>query len=81
MKLLRDLAEESGGRMYSIGDVSELPDAMEKLNRALRDQYTLAYSPTNPAHDGKYRKVQLKLLPPPGWPRMRASWRTGYYAP
>jgi Ca-activated chloride channel homolog len=81
MHLLRDLAEETGGRMYPIKNISQLPDAMEKVSAALRDQYTLAYSSTNPARDGRYRKVQVKLFPPSGGPRMRASWRTGYYAP
>jgi Ca-activated chloride channel family protein len=81
MSLLRKLAEETGGRMFRVTDVSQLPEAVQKLNAALRDQYTLAYSPKNSAHDGRYRKVQLKLFPPPGLPPVRATWRTGYYAP
>lgn len=81
IKLLGQLAEETGGRMFPIDKISQLPEAMEKLSAALREQYTLAYAPTNTARDGRYRKVQVKLVQPPGFPRLHLSWRNGYYAP
>jgi hypothetical protein len=31
--------------------------------------------------DGKYRRIDLKLIPPKGLPKLRAYWRRGYYAP
>jgi Ca-activated chloride channel family protein len=81
MDLLSKLAGETGGRLFRCGNIAELPDAMAKLSTALREQYTLVYTPKNPAKDGKYNRVQLKLTPPPGFPRLHAYWRTGYYAP
>jgi VWFA-related protein len=81
IRSLGRLAEETGGRIFQIGSVKQLPEAMSKVSAALREQYILAYSPTNPARDGKYRKVLVKLFAPVGGPRLRASWRNGYYAP
>lgn len=81
MDLLSKLAEETGGRLFRCGNIAELPDAMAKLSTALREQYTLVYTPKNPSKDGKYNRVQLKLTPPPGFPRLHAYWRNGYYAP
>jgi Ca-activated chloride channel family protein len=81
LKLLENLAEETGGHMFEIKNVWQLPEAMSKLSTALREQYNLTYSPANTARDGKYRHVQVKLTPPPGFPRLHLSWRNGYYAP
>jgi Ca-activated chloride channel family protein len=79
--LLHNIADQSGGRMFEIGDVSQLPDVASKISEELRNQYMLGYVPANPKHDGKYHKVQVKLVPPKGAPKMRAAWRHGYYAP
>jgi VWFA-related protein len=81
MKLLSNLAEETGGRLFPVHNVNQLPEAVAKLNAALRDQYMLAYYPTNRARDGKFRRVQVRLVPPPSSPLLHASWRSGYYAP
>ena len=81
MKLLSNLAEETGGRLFPVRNVNQLPEAVAKLNAALRDQYMLAYYSTNHARDGKFRRVQVRLVPPPSSPLLHASWRSGYYAP
>jgi Ca-activated chloride channel family protein len=81
MKLLGNLAEETGGRLFPVHNLNQLPDAIAKLNTALRDQYMLAYYPTNPSRDGKYRRVQVRVVTPPDLPSLHASWRVGYYAP
>jgi Ca-activated chloride channel homolog len=81
MKLLSNLAEETGGRLFAVHNVNQLPEAVAKLNAALRDQYMLAYYSTNRARDGKFRRVQVRLVPPPSSPSLHASWRSGYYAP
>jgi Ca-activated chloride channel family protein len=79
-RLLSNLAEETGGRLFRVHNVSQLPEAVEKLNSALRDQYVLAYYPKNSVRDGKYRHVQVRLVNAPNLPSLRASWRAGYYA-
>jgi Ca-activated chloride channel homolog len=47
----------------------------------LRNQYVLAYTPSNEQKNGKYRKVEVKLNAPDGLSSLKARWRTGYYAP
>jgi VWFA-related protein len=79
--LLTDIAEQTGGRQYPAESVNELPDIAAKIGLELRNQYILGYAPQNREHDGKYRRVQVKLIPPRGLPPLRATWRLGYYAP
>jgi VWFA-related protein len=79
--LLSEIAEQTGGRQYPAESVNELPDIAAKIGLELRNQYILGYAPQNREHDGKYRRVQVKLAPPRGLPPLRASWRLGYYAP
>ena len=64
-----------------VDNVNDLPDVAAKIGAELRNEYMLGYSPQNQEHDGKYRRVQVKLVPPRGLPPLRASWRLGYYAP
>jgi Ca-activated chloride channel family protein len=79
--LLGHLAEQTGGRAFSIDNVNELPDVAAKIGVELRNRYVLGYSPKNVERDGKYRRVQVKVVPPRGLPSLKATWRLGYYAP
>jgi Ca-activated chloride channel family protein len=79
--LLADLAEVSGGRMFSVEDTNELPDIAEKISIELRNQYVIGYRPSNLVRDGRWRRVKVKLNPPKGLPALQIYSRTGYYAP
>jgi Ca-activated chloride channel homolog len=79
--LLKELAEQTGGRHFPAENLNHLPDIAAKIGMELRSQYILGYTPTNKERDGKYRKVQVKLLQPRAMPPLRAYWRLGYYAP
>jgi Ca-activated chloride channel family protein len=79
--LLSELAEITGGRQYPVDNVNELPDIAAKVGVELRNQYVLGYAPLNRERDGKYRKVQVKLIQPPRMPQLRSSHKMGYYAP
>ena len=79
--LLSEIAEQTGGRHFAVDNLNELPDVAAKIGVELRNQYILGYTPSNVERDGKYRKVQVKLVQPRGLPPLRASWRLGYYAP
>lgn len=79
--LLADLAEISGGRMFSVEDPNELPDIAEKISIELRNQYVLGYRPSNLVRDGRWRRIKVKLSPPKGLPPLQVYARTGYYAP
>ena len=35
----------------------------------------------DPQRDGRYHKVEVKVVPPRGLPKLNAHWRTGYFAP
>ncbi len=78
--LLNELAEQSGGRHYP-ADASELPDIAAKIGMELRNRYVLGYSPTAAMRDGRYHRVEVKLIPPHGLPKLTAHWRQGYFAP
>lgn len=80
-QLLQSLCEESGGRMYQVDDINELSDIAEKISTELRNQYVIGYRPRQLAHDGKWRKLKVKVNPPPGLPPLTVYARTGYYAP
>lgn len=79
--LLNDLAEQTGGRAYAVENPAELPDIAAKIGVELRNQYILGYMPKNQERDGKYRRVQVKLVQPKGLPPLKAVFRLGYYAP
>jgi len=78
--LLRDLAEPTGGRHF-FTNLHDLPDIAEKIGIELRNEYLIGYSPSNGARDGKYRKITVKVIQPPGLPKLRSYWRKGYVAP
>ncbi len=78
--LLKKMSEETGGR-YFAANFADLPDIAEKVAIDLRNRYLLGYNPTNPVRDGRYHRVEVKVVPPPGLPPLKVSWRRGYYAP
>ncbi len=79
--LLSDVTELTGGRAFSIDNPNDLADVSTKIGIELRNQYVLGYRPKNPVHDGKWRKIKVKLIPPKGLPPLRVYAKTGYYAP
>jgi Ca-activated chloride channel homolog len=74
---LKEMSQETGGRVFTPFKVEELDDAFRQINQELRSQYSLGYMSTNPARDGSYRKVEIKV-PERG---LRLTYRKGYYAP
>jgi Ca-activated chloride channel homolog len=58
-----------------------LADVATKIGIELRNQYVLGYRPKSPGHDGKWRKIKVKLIPPKGLPPLKVYAKTGYYAP
>jgi VWFA-related protein len=72
---LKDLAENSGGAFFD-GN-TDLSDAFANVAKELASQYSIGYYSTNTSHDGKFRKVQIKLKKP----GLVARTRKGYYAP
>lgn len=79
--LLTDMTEQTGGRHFAIQNLGELPDVAEKIGLELRNEYMLGYRPKNDARDGKYRKVEVKLVKVEKLPKLKSRARGGYYAP
>jgi Ca-activated chloride channel family protein len=79
--LLTDISEVTGGREFGVDDVDELPDIAEKIGIELRNEYVIGYEPSNLQRDGKWRKIRVKLSPPPGLPPLTVNAKAGYYAP
>ncbi len=80
-KLLGQLSEQTGGRVFSASTAADLPAIAARIGVELRNQYVLAYAPSNHNKDGKYRKVEVRVKPSAQLPGLKARWRLGYYAP
>ena len=80
-QLLHELSEATGGRLFQVHDVQDLSDIAERISEELRNEYVLGYTPTDRRHNGVWRKVSVRLLPPPGLPELSVHNREGYYAP
>jgi len=79
--LLTDVTDMTGGRVFSVERIEDLPDIATKIGMELRNQYVLGYRPSNKTHDARWRKVKVKLRPPRGLPPLSVYAKTGYYAP
>jgi len=79
--LLSEISSETGGRLFEVNQVKQLPDVAAKIAGWLRTQYVLGYVPTHTERDGTYRRVELKVQRPKGFPKLYVIWRQGYYAP
>ena len=77
-RLLTEIAEETGGREIPVHQARELPAAAAEIGFELRNRYVLAYRPEDAACDGKYHRVQVRLV---GHRFTHLSFRSGYYAP
>jgi Ca-activated chloride channel family protein len=79
--LLSEITEMTGGRVFAVERLEELPDIATKIGMELRNQYVLGYRPSNKAHDARWRKIKIKLRAPRGLPPLTVFAKTGYYAP
>ena len=79
--LLAEVTEMTGGRVFPVANLNELPDIATKIGMELRNQYVLGYKPSNAQHNGIWRKIKVKLRPPKGLPPLTVYAKTGYYAP
>jgi Ca-activated chloride channel family protein len=79
--LLSEVTEMTGGRVFAVEKLDELPDIASKIGMELRNQYVIGYRPSNKAHDARWRKVKVKIRAPKGLPPLSVYSKTGYYAP
>lgn len=78
---LKKITEGTGGRAYFPRNERELRDAFAQIERELREQYLIAYSPSNKARDGSYRRVTIEITNPDlRRENLRLTYRPGYFA-
>src|SRR5271169_2827869 len=65
---MRTFAAMTGGRAYFPRFQGELPELFGDISTDIRNQYSLAYHPTNSKLDGTYRKLKVEVLAPDGGP-------------
>jgi VWFA-related protein len=78
---LRKITEQTGGRAYFPHNERELRSAFAQIQRDLREQYLVAYSPSNKARDGSYRRIQIEVMSPElRQQKLKLNYRPGYFA-
>jgi VWFA-related protein len=76
-KLLQELSEQTGGRLFTVSKADELPGISERISKELRTAYLLGYSPSILSRDGKYHHITVKV----NGAGLRVYSRPGYYSP
>ncbi len=61
---MNTFARETGGQAYFPRFYGEFPGIFQSISSALRNQYSIAYQPSNQTKDGKYRKLKVELVDP-----------------
>lgn len=78
---LKKVTDSTGGRAYFPRNERELRDAFAQIERELREQYLIAYSPSNKTRDGTYRRVTIEIVNPElRRENLRLTYRPGYFA-
>ncbi|HZJ43325.1 MAG TPA: VWA domain-containing protein [Pyrinomonadaceae bacterium] len=78
---LRKIAEQTGGRAYFPRHERDLRDAFAQIQKDLREQYLVAYSPSNKQRDGSYRRIEIQLVNPDlKQQNIKLNYRSGYFA-
>jgi hypothetical protein len=75
------MARVTGGRLFKVNNPNLLPEAAKTIGVALRNQYVLGYSPSADMSDGKYHRIEVKLVQPKGSPKRLTSFRSKYLTP
>lgn len=74
---LQTLTDETGGKIFLVGDLADLAEEYAKVAHELRNTFSLAYYSNNKQRDGTMRKVRVEVADP----RYRVRTRTGYFVP
>jgi len=80
-KALQEIASASGGLAFFPEGIEDVEAICTQIAHDIRNQYTLAYYPTNAKRDGSFRAVTVDVVPPRGRGKLVARTRNGYFAP
>jgi VWFA-related protein len=68
---MRTFAKETGGMSFFPYFYGEFPKIFSNISYSLRNQYSLAYQPSNQAKDGAFRKIEVQLVNPENGDKLR----------
>jgi VWFA-related protein len=74
-EVMASLSTDTGGTAFF--DSNDFAPAFAKVQADTSAYYSIGFHSTNPARDGKYRKLQVKI----DKPGVKLEFRPGYYAP
>jgi Ca-activated chloride channel homolog len=74
-----EVVDSVGGEVFAPDTGADFLTTCRKIAVALRNQYVIGYQSTNAAHDGKYRRLKVKLTLDDA-PELFVHTRGGYYA-
>ncbi len=72
---LKNISDPTGGRTFRVKKIP-VAEIFATIQQEMRSQYALGYVSTNRAHDGTFRKLQVRILPK----GLHVAARKGYYA-
>lgn len=75
--VLRQFAQETGGRAYFPSRVEDLKDVYAQIHDELSSQYAMGYASKNPRRDGGWRRIVVQVARP----NVIARTKRGYYGP
>jgi Ca-activated chloride channel family protein len=80
-KVLERIADATGGVPYFPKSLDEVESTCRQIAHDIRNQYTLAYYPTNAKKDATFRNVRVEAFLPRSNAKLVVRTRPGYYAP
>jgi Ca-activated chloride channel homolog len=75
--VLRELAQQTGGRVFFAQSAGELAGIYGQIAEELSSQYMIGYTSSNPKRDGAWRRIIVRV----NEPNTIARTKQGYYAP
>lgn len=75
--VLRQLSEQTGGRVFYPSAIAELPQIYEQIAQELASQYAIGYTSANTLRNGAWRRISVRVTRP----GLTARTRQGYFAP
>jgi Ca-activated chloride channel family protein len=80
-KFLKMLSEATGGQAYFPKSLDQVEGTCTQIARDIRNQYTLAYYPTNAKKDGTFRALRVEAFLPHSHTKLTVRTKPGYFAP
>jgi VWFA-related protein len=77
---LLKLSTATGGMAFFPEGLQDVEPICTQIAHDIRNQYTLAYYPTNSRRDGSFRNVRVEAIAPRGRGKLSVRTRSGYFA-